>query len=227
MLEIDGLTVAFGEKVVLQDLNLRCQPNTVHGILGFNGAGKTTLFRTIYGFKKRDKGRCYFQGRKVRAEDIAFMETDTFFYDYMRGREYLELLSMHRTDFAIDRWNAVFELPLDTLIDTYSTGMKKKLAFLGLLALDRPIWILDEPFSGVDVEGNEQIFQILQRVKQDRTILISSHILASFTTVCDQISVLKSGGIAGTYTREQFPELENSLRLEIQDRIGDALDGLV
>src|SRR5690606_16503530 len=134
-----------------------------------------------------------------------FLETEYFFYSYMKGREYLELLSAKNDHFDIEKWNGIFELPLHELIDTYSTGMKKKLAFLGVLALDRPVLILDEPFNGVDVESNEKLFQILLRLKNTgKIILLSSHILSSLTGICDKISCLEEGTFLKTYSQGEF-----------------------
>ena len=227
MLKISNLSVSFGKHKVLDNLNLDCFKGELHGILGMNGAGKTTLFRTIYGFKKKDSGECIFENEAINNKKIGFLETENYFYSYMKGQEYLDLLSGVDNQFDIEKWNKIFDLPLDDLIDTYSTGMKKKLAFLGVMALDRPVLILDEPFNGVDVESNEKIFQILERVKeQGKVILLSSHILSSLTNICDKISFLKEGVIVKTYEREEFPILESGLREMVQQNINQALNDL-
>ena len=228
MLKINELTVSFGSNQVLDKLNLECQPGTLHGILGMNGAGKTTLFRTIYGFKKKQGGTCQFEGEPVQSRDIGFLETDNFFYSYMKAREYIDLLSTNGKPFDLEKWNSIFQLPLDDLIDTYSTGMKKKMAFLGILALDRPILIFDEPFNGVDVESNEKIFQILERLKSNgKIILLSSHILSSLTNTADKISLLKGGKISRTYSNKEFPALEKQMKLQVQNNINQALGELL
>ncbi len=228
MLKINDLSVSFGDHRVLDHLNLECLKGELHGILGMNGAGKTTLFRTIYGFKKKDDGDCIFENSSVRSRTIGFLETENYFYSYMKGQEYLDLLSNAEVKFDIEKWNQIFNLPLNDLIDTYSTGMKKKLTFLGVMALDRPILILDEPFNGVDVESNEKIFQILQRLKtRGKVILLSSHILSSLTSICDKISFLKDGVIAKTYSRDEFPLLESELREMVQQNINQTLNELM
>jgi ABC-2 type transport system ATP-binding protein len=145
----------------------------------------------------------------------------------MKGKEYLDLLSSTSNKFDIEKWNQIFGLPLNDLIDTYSTGMKKKLAFLGIMALGRPVLILDEPFNGVDVESNEKIFQILKRLKNHgKTVLLSSHILSSLTDICDKISFLKDGAISKTYHRDEFPLLETELREMVQQNINQTLNDL-
>lgn len=227
MLKINQLVVSYGDHLVLKKVDLECLKGEIHGLLGMNGAGKTTLFRTIYGFKKKDSGTCLIGDKPASNRSIALLETSPFFYSYMKGKEYLDLLSFDNKEFDFNKWNELFNLPLDDLIDTYSTGMKKKLAFLGIISLDRPVMILDEPFSGVDVESNEKIFQILERLKKSgKVILLSSHILESFTEVCDKISLLNEGEIKRTYIKEEFPALEKQLKEEINKKIGSVLDEL-
>lgn len=227
MLKINELVVAYGENTVLKGVQLDCEPGTIHGVLGRNGAGKTTLFRAIYGFKRPLSGTISFNEQAVTSRSIAMLETNPFFYSYMKGKEYLEIVGAERPKFQVEQWNKIFDLPLDELIDNYSTGMRKKLAFLGILTLDRPIMILDEPFSGVDVESNEKIYQILNRLKaQGKTILLSSHILSSFTGVCDRISVLVEGRVEKTYEQSEFAVLEAAIRLDIHQNIKSTLDEL-
>lgn len=227
MLKINNLNVAYEDHQVLKNLNMECLPSEIHGLLGMNGAGKTTLFRAIYGFIKIDSGTCQLGGLPITNRSIAFLETTPFFYSYMKGKEYLDIVSPDQ-NFNIEKWNSLFDLPLDELIDTYSTGMKKKLALLGVISLKRPVMILDEPFSGVDIESNEKIFQILQHLRaQGKIILLSSHILQSFTGICDQISVLKEGVIERTYSKPAFPMLESQLKAEITKGMGTLLDELM
>lgn len=228
MLKINNLKVAYDDHLVLKGLDLECHPSEVHGLLGLNGAGKTTLFRAIYGFIKKDGGTATLSEVPLTNRSIAFLETSPFFYSYMKGREYLEIIAHQNANFDAERWNQLFDLPLDDLVDTYSTGMKKKLAFLGVISLDRPVIILDEPFSGVDVESNEKIFQVLDRLKkQGKIIILSSHILGSFMGVCDKISVLKKGLIEKTYLKEEFARLEEVLKEEILKGVGAVLDDLM
>ena len=228
MLEFKNIKLSYGTKEVLKGLNLQIQSGDIHGILGMNGAGKTTLFRSIYGFLKPVSGSFYFNENILLQKQIAFLETENYFYAFMKGREYLELLSDKEKSFDIDAWNALFELPLQQFTDAYSTGMKKKLAFLGVLALQRPIFILDEPFNGVDIESNEKISLILERLKaQGKTIIISSHIIQSLTKICDKISYLNNGVIERTYGKAEFPELERELADRVKAGIGERLDGLL
>jgi len=113
-------------------------------------------------------------------------------------------------------------------VENYSTGMKKKLAFIGVIAMDRPILILDEPFNGVDIESNEKILQLLIRLKStNKIIIIASHIIESLTRICDKINLLENGVIKTTYEKNEFSILENELKDKIKLKIDEALDGLI
>ncbi|MEL6864655.1 MAG: ATP-binding cassette domain-containing protein [Bacteroidota bacterium] len=227
MLSIEQLRVSYGRKLVLDGLSAEFQPGEIHGVLGMNGAGKTTFFNAVYGFVGKNAGQCLYHGKPVTSRDIAFLETHGFFYPHMSGREYLQLLALGNPSFEIEEWNRLFNLPLDATVDQYSTGMSKKLGFLGVLALDRPIMILDEPFNGVDVESNEKIDQVLKRLKaSNKIILLSSHIIRGMTDICDRISYLEGGKIAKTYKKSEFADLEIQLKDLIKQEIDETLNQL-
>ncbi|MDC0230819.1 ABC transporter ATP-binding protein [Aureispira] len=212
MLKIENLSVSYQKERILNDLKMEFLPGEIHGILGMNGAGKTTFFNSICGIKSINNGTCLYEGEWVNSDHIAFMQTQTYFYPYMQGIEYLELLSL-TSDFDPHHWNKLFELPLNKLVENYSTGMKKKLAFMGVLAQRKPIVILDEPFNGVDIESNEKIIQILNYLrKKGCMVLLSSHIIHTLTDCCDKVSYLKNGKFAQTYLKDDFRELKSLVK---------------
>ncbi|PHN07216.1 ATP-binding cassette domain-containing protein [Flavilitoribacter nigricans] len=228
MLEIKDLNFSYAEPLVLSQLDLRVQSGSIHGILGTNGAGKTSLFKCIYGTFQPDSGHITWQGLPLNYQQIAFLETGNYFYSYITGGEYLQLCRSAGTDFSIADWNSIFKLPLDQLVDTYSTGMKKQLAFLGALAQGRPILILDEPFNGLDLESSEKLSIIIQELgKKNKTILIASHILETLTRNCDRISHLSEGSIRHTYEAAEFPEMTARLRARLQQDIAADLDRIL
>ncbi|MEL6987293.1 MAG: ATP-binding cassette domain-containing protein [Bacteroidota bacterium] len=211
--------------MVLDGLNLNIALNSIHGILGPNGAGKTTFFKLLSGVMNPIAGSITYHDRPIEKENIAFLETSNYFYPFMKGKEYLQLLNKQNKD--LSQWNELFELPLEDLIENYSTGMKKKLAFLGVLLLDKPILILDEPFNGVDIESNEKLFHIIQSLAQHgKTIIISSHILSSLTGICHQISRLEEGKVERTYELDTFEELGERMRVKARNAVEGRMDGL-
>lgn len=229
MLSIQNLKSSYGDQEVLKGLNIEFKPGEVHGILGMNGAGKSTFFHVLYGTKGIDSGECLYNGEWVNYRDIGLLETSPYFYPYMKGKEYIQLLAIHNPAFDVEGWNQLFDLPLNQLIDNYSTGMKKKVAFMGMLALDRPILILDEPFNGVDLESNEKIIQILTHLKkQNKIIILSSHIIQALADVADKISYLKEGKIVETYMQTDFGRLHqlisDMVKLDVDQKITKLLD---
>lgn len=228
MLKINNLHVSYSDHKVLKDLSVSFQYNQIHGVLGMNGAGKTTLFNTIYGLINSSSGTITLDDVAIDKKQIAFMETASYFYPFLKGKEYLQLLALANPSFDIDAWNQIFQLPLDALVDGYSTGMKKQLAFLGMLALDRKVMILDEPFSGVDIENNEKIYQILERIKsQNKILILSSHIISTLTQICDKISYLSGGQFLKTYERNEYQDLEHQLKELVKEKIETTLDQLI
>ncbi|HFB99864.1 MAG TPA: ABC transporter ATP-binding protein [Phaeodactylibacter sp.] len=224
MLEIKNIEVAYGKNKILKGVHLSLSEGKIHGILGVNGAGKTTLFNTIYGFKKSSSGSILYQSQPLKNHDIGFLETSCYFYPLMTGAEYLELLSKGNDNFSIKKWNKLFELPLNEYVENYSTGMKKKLAFIGVVAMNRPILILDEPFNGVDIESNEKILQLLLRLQSTgKIIIIASHIIESLTRICDDISLLENGIIKTTFQKSDFHILEKELKDKVKTKIDDLL----
>ena len=213
MLAIQDFTVSHQKGVqVIENLSLTLLPGKIHGIVGLNGSGKTTFLKALYGSIPRVGGTISWKGSSVSQKHIAFLETHNFFYHKITGYEYLRLFQMKNPAFDIAQWNRLFDLPLNKLVDNYSTGMKKKLAFLGVLALDRPVLILDEPYNGVDVESYSKIQIILRKLaQQGKTILITSHIFESLVAICDQISLLKQKQIRQTFEKATFAQLEKEM----------------
>lgn len=210
MLKINDLTVRYDNNIVLRDLSMQFESSGIYGIVGVNGAGKTTLLRTIYGLKEAKSGEIVYD-KNSKEKAIAFLETANYFYPKISGYEYLRLINSTKTN-TIELYNSLFNLPLNKLIDHYSTGMKKKLAFLGVLFLQRSIIMLDEPFNGIDLESYEIMKRIILELKnQGKLILITSHILESLTNLCQEIHILNNKSISKTYLKDEFNQIESDL----------------
>jgi ABC-2 type transport system ATP-binding protein len=121
-----------------------------------------------------------------------------------------------------------FKLPLDELIENYSTGMKKKLGLLGVLKQNKPIFILDEPFNCLDLETNKILEIIIATLKQkDKTVFVSSHIIEPLITICDKIHLLQNAVFIKTFEKPDFnkidDELFGKLKYEAKEIISKAL----
>jgi len=212
MLSISNLTTSYEKNVVHEGLDLTLEEKKIHGIMGINGAGKTTLLNVIYGLKSPDSGAITWKGNPMLPPLIGYLDTNNYFYSRITAWEYLRLFQIKNPGFDIEEWNKIFELPLHDLIDTYSSGMQKKLALLGILGLDRPILMLDEPFNNLDIETNHILKNILKMIAESgKTIIVTSHILESLTVLCDKIHHLGNRVIIKTYEQSQFGDIEKEI----------------
>lgn len=223
MIAIDSLSKKYGIKQVLCDINLSIGDGEVCGIMGDNGAGKTTLFRCIAGLEDY-KGTIVSDFGTLK-NHLGLLLTEPFFFSKITGREYIQLLCNARgkSPGDMDERN-IFELPLNQYAATYSTGMKKKLALTAILLQENKCYVLDEPFNGVDVQGNIMIVEIIRRLKElGKTVLLSSHIFSTLNHTCDKIHVLNEGRLTQTVERADFRLFEEELT---QMTIGKKLDKL-
>jgi ABC-2 type transport system ATP-binding protein len=217
MITIDNLNISYNtNKKVINNLNLSLREGLIHGIVGLNGAGKTTLLNALFGLKKMDSGSILIDNQKINKKSVAFLFTENYFYSNITGREYLNLLK--NQEFDIEQWNKLFSLPLDSIVNGYSNGMKKKLALLGILKQDKPLMILDEPFNGLDIEACRIIRMILLRLKEkNKTIIITSHIIETLTSLCDYIHYLENGRITYSKDKNGFSDFERKVFEKIEN----------
>lgn len=227
MLQIKNLHVAYGTKKVLTGLNFTAKAGEITGIVGLNGSGKTTLLNTIYSEINPREGEITFDNQPLVSTSIAYLKTQNFFYQRITGAEYLDLFKMQHPNFNVEEWNAVFRLPLEKWVDSYSTGMKKKLAFMGILSLNRKVIILDEPFNGLDLETNETLKNILKILRsKQKTIFVTSHILETLTTICDHIYYLNDGIMQHHFEAKDYHQLEALLTKFEYDDLDRLVEGL-
>lgn len=210
MLEIKNVHVHFKNQKVLNDLNLTIEEGCILGLLGKNGAGKTTLFECLYQ-SIPFSGSISWKNERLKREMISYLETENYFYPYITGEEYLAYFTSKKKE-EIKGFIERFNVPLKKYVQYYSSGMKKKLALTGMLMLDKPINILDEPFNGVDFEGVHILYDIIRQLKsENKVVIVSSHIIETLFHTCDKIAFLQDGKIEKIYDKEEFSQL-NALK---------------
>jgi len=227
MILIRGLSISYRKNEhVIENLNLEMQNNCIHGIVGLNGTGKTTLLNSIYGLKIYTKGEMLFNNEKFSKKLISYLPAENYFYSNITAREYLSLFK--NKQFDVEKWNALFLLPLDKVIDNYSTGMKKKLALLGIHKQDKPLLILDEPFNGLDIETSRIIRSILIKLKdKGKTVVVTSHIIETLTNMCDYIHYLENGRIKYSVGKGEFKDFESEIFHSIESKNQDLINELL
>ena len=212
MIRIKNLSKQFGKKVVLNNLSIEFERGKIYGIIGENGAGKTTLFRCIAGLESFD-GEIVSEINPLK-DHLGYLTAEPFFFPMITGEEYIRLLCNARDKklTEIDS-NNIFDLPLNQYVTSYSTGMRKKLALLAVLLQGNDIFILDEPFNGIDLNGSIILTEIIHRLKElGKTVIISSHIFSTLSDTCDEILVLRNGTITQKVAREEFYLLEKEMK---------------
>ena len=227
MLTINQLVVSYGEKIILDELSVSFGAAQVHGLAGLNGSGKTTLLNTIYGFKKSVSGTVLYNDMPISRADVSFLETENFFYPNITGREYLGLFKPYSKE-SDEAWNRLFKLPLDRIVDGYSTGMKRKLALAATLKQDKPIIILDEPFNGLDMEASRVLNLVIARLREKgRTVIVTSHILESLTGICDYIHYLNNRKIQFSRTKDEFDNIDGEMFRDMEVKYAETIDEII
>ncbi len=214
MIKVDLISKSYDGAPVLQDIHLTFQKGEVHGLVGRNGSGKTTLFKCISGLEEFT-GTIEYDGGILKNQ-VGYLPTIPYFLSNMTGYEYLVLLCNARGVSRKDiRLYNIFDLPLDKYAEIYSTGMQKKLAITGLLLQKNEVFILDEPFNGVDISSNLMIQEILTGLKGlGKTVIISSHIFSTLHDSCDWLHYLKEGKLKYSLPKGSFETIEADMRME-------------
>lgn len=211
MIEVNDLHKSFGKVKVLNGIHLEYHPGKIYGLVGENGAGKTTLFNCIMGIYD-------YTGSITKSKTLktGYLSASNFFYSQITGLEHLEFCMKAKglpvNTPTIQHLNETFQLPLDRYAAEYSTGMKKKLGFMALLLQDNDVFILDEPFNGVDLKGCILMKRLIRQLKaKEKTVIISSHLIASLREICDIIHYLNEGVIYKEYHEETTEEIEEDI----------------
>ena len=206
MLRITGLCKRFGDKEVLKGLDLTVPEGSIFGFIGVNGAGKTTAMKTVLGLLKADSGEILVNGERVvygqtaTNRHIGYLPDVPEFYGFMTAPEYLdfcgEISGMSKTETTIRRNELLTLVGLKDekhRVGGYSRGMKQRLGIAQAL-LNRPkLLICDEPTSALDPVGRKEILDILLLVREQTTVLFSTHILSDVERVCTDVALLNNG----------------------------------
>jgi ABC-2 type transport system ATP-binding protein len=205
--ETHGLTKKFGENVAVNGVELLVPRGCAFGYLGPNGAGKTTLIRVLLGLTQADSGTMSLLGHPVprdRAKALARVGAivdEPRFHAHMTGRENLELLASVRDRGALGRIGPSLERVglghrADDRVAKYSMGMRQRLGVAACLIGDPQLLILDEPMNGLDPAGMQDMREmILSLVAEDRTVVLSSHLLDEVERTCDAVAIVDRGRV--------------------------------
>ncbi|MBM3215832.1 ABC transporter ATP-binding protein [Candidatus Poribacteria bacterium] len=207
MIVLDNVVKRYGETTALDGVSLRVEPGSLYALLGPNGAGKTTVLRILAGLSIPTSGTASVLGHDVVSDatavksQIGYVPDEPAFYPRLTGREHLRLvadlrrLAAHGT---MERTLELFDLAAvaDRTVDSYSLGMRRKLALAAAL-LHRPrALLLDEPTGGLDPPGMRLVRDLLRHLcGEGVAILMTTHLLDVAERIADRIGVIAHGNL--------------------------------
>lgn len=224
--ELTSLVKTYAGKRAVDDLSLSVPQGCFFGFLGPNGAGKTTTIKMLMGLSQPDSGTIRIFGKQLPQDaleikkDIGLVPDDSLLFDYLKGPEYLEFIgrlyglpriqTKERARELLD----LFQLTesADKLIGEYSKGMRKRIAMAAALIHRPKLFLMDEPFEGVDAVGARLMKDILlEQVSHGATVFLTSHVLEVVERLCDTVAIINHGRIV---TQGTMAELRHSAGVE-------------
>jgi ABC-2 type transport system ATP-binding protein len=214
MLEIRHFTKSYdGKKKACDDITLTIADGEIYGFIGHNGAGKTTLMKAVAGILDFDEGEIFVDGKSIRTDALAakrvlaYLPDNPDVYEFLTGAQYLNFIAdifsipVAIRRMKIERYAGMFEIDgvLNDPISSYSHGMKQKLVVISALIHDPRVFILDEPFVGLDPKASHQLKQIFHDLcAKGALVFFSTHILEVAEKLCDKVTIIKQGKIVAS-----------------------------
>lgn len=227
MLELKKVCKAYGDKSVLKDFNYIFE-NGIYGLLGANGAGKSTLMNLITDNVKRNSGGIFYDGKEILdmgsfyRELIGYMPQQQGFYENFSARMFLyymaELKGIKKRE-AKNQIGKVLSLinlsdVADKKISSFSGGMKQRVLLAQALLGNPKVLILDEPTAGLDPKERVNFRNYIQKLSEDKIILIATHVVSDVETIADRILVMKEGMLVADNSPEKLVALVEGNNLE-------------
>lgn len=196
LIEFDRVEKRYGRVRALDGLSFGVPSSGCLGLLGPNGAGKTTALKSLLGLTRIDGGRIV-----NRARRIGYLPQQPGLFGWMTGWEYLEFVGSAvgmppgQLKEAVPRWLERVGLAeaARRRIGGFSGGMKQRLGLAAALLQEPDVAVLDEPVSSLDPVGRHQILNLIDELKRERCVIMSTHILDDAERVCDEVVIMRDG----------------------------------
>ena len=205
MLIISRLSKSFGQRPVLQDINLAIPQGQIYGLLGANGAGKTTLINLICCLLRADRGEIQIDGQRAEVcarQMIGIVPQENLLYASLTCRENLQFFASLYGLRGVELRKSVqqcleavqLEERANSTAGTLSGGMMRRLSVAVALLHQPKLIVLDEPTTGLDIESRFEMWHLIQQLpSQGKTILLTTHLLEEAERLCDRLGILKQG----------------------------------
>lgn len=209
VLKISNLSKTYkGGKKAVDNVSLEIESGDIYGFIGHNGAGKTTTIKCITGILEFSEGDIFIDGRSIKSDpleckrQIAYIPDNPDLYENMTGIQYLNFIadifsiSGDKREKEIKKYADSMELTanLGDLISSYSHGMKQKLAIISALIHNPKLFVMDEPFVGLDPKASHTLKEIMkEQCHNGNAIFFSTHVLEVAEKMCNKIAIIKDG----------------------------------
>ncbi|API91073.1 ABC transporter ATP-binding protein [Virgibacillus pantothenticus] len=221
LLHIENLYGGYTHKNVLQGISFTVHPGEIVGLIGLNGAGKSTTIKHVIGLMQPKRGAITVNGKTFQENSetyrsqMAYIPEMPILYDELTLYEHLHLTAM-----AYDIPQNIFDKRLEPLLNEFrmekklnwfpvhfSKGMRQKVMIMCAFLIEPPLYIVDEPFVGLDPLGIQSYLQLMDQMKQKGSgVLMSTHILATAERYCDRFVILHDGTIRADGSLDQLRE---------------------
>ncbi len=208
MLKIEHLTKRYGDKVAVDDLSIEIKSGEIYGFIGHNGAGKTTTIKCSCGLLEFEQGEIYVDGISIKEDPLeckrrlSYLPDNPDLYDFMPGIKYLNFVAdiygmeSDERDEQMHKLADMFGITKDLAqpINSYSHGMKQKLALISAFMHKPKLVLLDEPFVGLDpVAAHRMKEEMKNACKNGAAVFFSTHVLEVAEKLCDKIAIISGG----------------------------------
>ena len=208
MIEIKNVTKKYGSNIAIKNVSFNVNDGEIFAFIGHNGAGKTTLIKAIVGIHKFDEGDILINGKSIKSDPIsckkemAFVPDNPELYEQMKAIDFINFICdiyevpQDIREKNIKKYAKLFEIEnnLNDTIESFSHGMKQKIALISALAHDPKVLIMDEPFVGLDPKAVFDVKKIMnEMIKEGKIIFFSTHILDVAEKLCSRVAIIKKG----------------------------------
>ena len=218
MIVVDALSKQFGQFQAVDEISFEVQRGEVVGFLGPNGAGKSTTMKMLTCYLPPTSGNAEVNGFSINSqklqvqEQIGYLPESAPSYNEMQVEEFLSFIGEVRGYTGTElrrRVGRVLELPSlqearKQIIDTLSKGFRQRTCLAQALIHDPPVLILDEPTDGLDPNQKHEVRELIRRMSEERTILVSTHILEEVEAVCTRALIISEGRLVGLGTPDEL-----------------------
>lgn len=208
MIEIKNVTKKYGSNIAIKNVSFNVNDGEIFAFIGHNGAGKTTLIKSIVGIHKFDEGDILINGKSIKdapiacKKEMAFVPDNPELYEQMKAIDFIDFVCdiyevpQDVREKNIKNYAKLFEIEnnLNDTIESFSHGMKQKIALIAALAHEPKVLIMDEPFVGLDPKAVFDVKAIMnEMIKTGKIVFFSTHILDVAEKLCSRVAIIKKG----------------------------------